>query len=267
MSETVWKVGCIGCGNMGGAVLRGLLAVPDLALFGHDHTEAKVSALGNVTVCATPLELAERCDVILLGVKPQKVADVLEIIRPVLNAGKVVVSMAAGVSLARLLEGVGRACPVVRIMPNTPALVGCGTFALCLDDPALPARAGQRLKDMLTRLGRVMVLPEARFGAFTALVGSGPGYVFYLMDALAEAGLTLGFTRKESADMAAWLFEGSARLARETGTAPGTLREQVCSPAGVTVAGTNALDRAAVRAHVVDAVVAAFEREKMMGKS
>lgn len=264
---SAWTIGCIGCGNMGGAVLRGLAGVEGLTLLGHDHTEAKVTSIPGAQFCPTPRMLAERAQIILLGVKPHKVADVLAEIRPALGPGKVVVSMAAGVSMANLLAGVEKACPVVRIMPNTPALVGCGTFALCLDDPALPEATARGLEDLLQRLGRVMVLPEARFGAFTAFVGSGPGYVLYFMDAMAEAGLTLGFTRQQAVDMAAWLFEGSGRLARETATAPGTLREQVCSPAGVTVAGTNALDRAAVRGHIVEAVLTAFDREAEMRKA
>lgn len=258
-------VGSIGCGNMGGAVLAGLASLPQLTLLAHDHNAEKIRALGpKVQACEVLRDLVQTSDVLVLAVKPHTVGALLAQIAPWLGSQQTVVSMAAGISLASLRQGIGGVCPVVRVMPNTPALVGHGTFALCFDDPALPETRQVTLSALFATLGRVMALPEAKFGAFTAFVGSGPGYVFYFMDAMVEAGVTLGFTRQQAADMAAYLFEGSAKLAVHTKTAPATLREQVCSPAGVTLAGTNSLDRQAVRGLIVEAVQAAFEREKAM---
>ncbi len=260
-----WKVGCIGCGNMGGAILKGLTALSGISLLGNDQFPEKISQLdSSIEVCASPIELTRKADIIFLGVKPYMVDDVLAQIQPELNQSKIVISMAAGVTMEQLAKGTGGKCCVVRIMPNTPALVGCGTFALCFEDPNLSVETAQQLEALFRSLGRVIVLPEARFGAFTALIGSGPGYVFYMMDAMVEAGLTLGFARQDAMEMTTWLFEGCGRLARETALSPGVLREQVCSPGGVTVAGTNALDRNAVRGSIVAAIEEAVAKEAAM---
>ena len=123
------SIGCIGCGNMGGGVLKGLVAHEQFELFGHDHTRAKVESIGpegRVAWMESPLELARRCDVIILAVKPYQMEAMLEEIRPALDSSKVVVSLAAAFSQARLKKGVEGRCPVVRCMPNLPVIVGRG---------------------------------------------------------------------------------------------------------------------------------------------
>ncbi|MEG2139773.1 MAG: pyrroline-5-carboxylate reductase dimerization domain-containing protein, partial [Bilophila sp.] len=179
---------------------------------------------------------------------------------PHLNAKKTVLSLASGVSIQTLQEAVDGRCPVVRVMPNTPALVGAGVFALCLEDPTLCEETRTAVLDLFTILGSTVVLPEKRFKAFTALVGCGPAYVFHFMDALAEAGVTLGFSRKESLELVTQLVLGSAKLAAVSGKHPALLREDVCSPAGVTIAAINHMDRTALRGHLIDAILTAHER-------
>uniref|UniRef100_B8DNF5 Pyrroline-5-carboxylate reductase n=1 Tax=Nitratidesulfovibrio vulgaris (strain DSM 19637 / Miyazaki F) TaxID=883 RepID=B8DNF5_NITV9 len=265
-------LGCIGCGNMGAAILRGLSGRQGLSLLGYNPTPAKVLALADAGVRAMPdaATLAAQADVVLLGVKPYLVPDVLRAIAPSLTPGKVVVSIASGVSIAAMKAAIAEAggpeCPVVRVMPNTPAMVGKGVYALCFEDPALDVPRRDLVRGLFESIGTVIVLPEARFTAFTAVVGCGPAYVFYFMEAVTEVAVTLGFTRQDATELVKGLFSGSVALAEQSGTHLSVLREQVCSPAGNTIAAMNQLDREAVRGRIMDAVLAAYRRGLEMEK-
>ena len=161
---------CIGCGNMGGGVLKRLVPNEEFAQIGHDHTRAKVEGIGpegRVRFADTPLEVAEKADVMIFAVKPYQMDAMLEEIRPALNASKVVVSLAAAFSQEKLIRGVEGRCPVVRCMPNLPVIVGKGVFALCLEDPALDEERGRSLLEMFRLMGMAVVLPEAQFPAFS----------------------------------------------------------------------------------------------------
>ena len=203
--------------------------------------------------------IAARCDILVIGVKPYLVGGVLAEALPSLKPETVVISIAAGVTLHDLRDAVQGRCHVVRVMPNTPALVGAGVFGI-QEDPALPKDVFAMILDLFGLLGSTIVLPEKKFNAFMALVGCGPAYVFHFMDALAEAGVTMGFTRQEALELVTQLVLGSAKLAALPGSHPAILREQVCSPAGVTIAAVNHLDRTAVRGHLIDAVLAAYAK-------
>lgn len=254
-------IGCIGCGNMGGAILRGLQG-KSLTLLGADHTEAKILACGATP--STVADMARTADCILVATKPVMAPAVLAELACHIPAGRqpVVVCVAAGLSIAALQKGVGGKTPVVRCMPNTPVAVGMGSFALSLDDPALTPEQKDAIIALFNSIGRSMPMAESRIAAFTALVGCGPAYIFYMLEALAEAGVTMGIPRKEAMDMAAYLCAGSARLAMEPGAHPSILREAVCSPAGSTIQGVMKLDEAAVKAAMIRAVHAAWEKEK-----
>ena len=256
------NIGCIGCGNMGGAILGGLSQLSGIHLFGYNRTRARLAPLEKqgVAIVDTIPELAACSDLLLVGVKPYLVKQVLGEALPSLRPETVVLSIAAGVTLSELKEAIQNRCAVVRVMPNTPALVNAGIFALALDDPNLCPSDRQAITDMFSSLGQVLTLPEEKFPAFTALVGCGPAYVFHFMDALAEAGVTLGFTRQEALSLVTQLTLGSAKLAALPGSQPALLREQVCSPAGVTIAAINHLDRTAVRGHLIDAVLTAYRK-------
>lgn len=257
-------VACIGCGNMGGAIMRGLASLsPALTLLGVDHSPAKITACK-----AAPADLktvADTADLVILAVKPY---DVVETLKTLFPSGRacasppVVLSVAAGISLSILSEGTSRQAAVIRCMPNTPVSVGMGSFAMCFDDPALTAQQREAVLELFSRLGKVLPLAESRFSAFSALVGCGPAYIFYVIEALAEAGVSMGFSRTEALDMAAYLTAGSARLAMESGSHPAILREAVCSPAGSTIHGVMKLDELAVKSAMAKAVHAAWGREK-----
>ena len=260
-------IGFIGTGNMGGAIVRGFSAREDLRLLGFDLNQSNLDALApfGMEAVSTSLELARRSDFILLAVKPHQVEAVLDEIRDELAKDKCVLSIAAGLRMVKLRQGCGQDCAIVRIMPNTPAMVGAGVFALCLEDTRLDAERAALVKELFKGLGQVHVLPEKQFDAFTALAGSGPAYVFYFMEAVIEAGVTMGLTREQATKMTEALFAGSAKLAAESDFHVSVLREMVTSPAGTTIAALNAFDEQAVRNAIVNGVLRSKERSEELG--
>jgi len=261
-------IGFLGAGNMGSAIIKGLAAVSDVSAVAYDVDAAKSAALakeGLAQAVAGPEELAAGSDYLILCVKPQYLGVAMAHMAPHLRPETVVLSIVAGVTMARLRELSGSNNPVVRIMPNTPALVGAGQFALCLEDPDLDEARKGFISGLFAKLGRTYVLEEKLFDAFTGLAGSGPAYVLYFMEALIESGVFVGFPRDKAADIVAGLIEGTARLAAESGIHPSVLREMVTSPAGTTIEALMHLDRQAVRAAVIDAVAASRDRSKALG--
>ena len=262
------SIGCVGCGNMGGAILAGLAASSlDCTLYGHTRTAARMAPLeaAGVTRLDSARELARKARYVVMAVKPYQIEALLAEMAPEFGPDTVVISVAAGISIARLQAAVAGRCPVVRCMPNTPALGGKGVFALCFDDK-VPAESKEDILRFFSQLGVCLELPESRFTAFSALIGAGPAYVFGMMQGLVQAGVTLGLGRKECRDMVAALFEGSAVMAARSDTPLMELRDQVCSPGGLTIAGVNVLDRAGLSGLLVDAVLAADERGREMEK-
>ena len=265
------KIGCIGCGNMGGGVLKGLVSHGEYELIGHDHSRSKVEALDReghrVAWAESPRALAEAADVIILAVKPYQMEAMLEEIRPVLDSSKTVLSLAAAVSQEKLMQGAGGLCPVVRAMPNLPVIVGKGVFALCFDDPSLGDGRKTELLTMFQKLGMAVVLPERLFPAFTSLVGCGPAFILLFMEGLLNAGITMGLKASDSRELIAAMVEGTAKLALESGESFADLRVKVCSPAGTTIRGVNHLERNAVPGHAADAVLEALKRDmELAGK-
>ncbi len=261
--------GCIGCGNMGAAILRGLAGRQGLTLMGLDADQHKAAALVEEIGMTVPPQglrgMVEQADYILLAVKPNQMRQVLEEMAPRLRTGQVLVSIAAGVTLKQLKTYSSGACPVVRVMPNTPALVQEGVFALCFDDPMLKPQHKEYVLELFQSLGQVHELQEAYFDAFTAIVGSGPAYVLYFMEALVEGGVALGLHRDQATAMVKGLFKGTAKLALESDSHLSILREMVTSPGGTTIAGTSVLDSGAVRGRIIEAARAACERSKELG--
>ncbi|MHC1701384.1 MAG: pyrroline-5-carboxylate reductase [Humidesulfovibrio sp.] len=261
------SVGFIGVGNMGSAIIKGL-AAQKLAVHGCDLDRAKIEALAaevGLTPEASPKDVVRACRYVILAVKPQHLPAVLEDIAPKLTKKHCLLSIAAGVTQERLRSLSGGRCPVVRVMPNTPALVGAGVFALCFDDPALDDERRDFVRAMHAPLGQVHELPEKLFDAFTSVAGCGPAYVFYVMDAIVESGVNLGLTRAQSTQIVKALFSGSAKLAEESGLHLSELREMVSSPAGSTIRAIIHMERTAVRGNIIDAVGEAFDRNVELG--
>lgn len=263
-------VALIGTGVMGGAVLAGLTreGAPERRVVLADAVPGRAAELAGsrgVEAADRVADAARGADVVVLAVKPKDVAAVLEEVGPVLGPGALVVSIAAGLPCAyyerRLPDGV----PVVRVMPNTPATVGQGISAI---SPGTHASAEHlaAVEELLAGIGVVVRVPERDQDAVTAISGSGPAYVFYVIDALAEAGVLLGLSRDLATTLAVQTVLGSAALASASGEHPAILRERVSSPGGTTVAALRRLDAAGVRAAFVDAAVAARDRAVELGR-
>jgi pyrroline-5-carboxylate reductase len=262
------RVAFIGAGKMAEAIIRGILAAglcKAESLMVSDPSETRrsrmVETLGIRSV-ADNREAARWGDVVVLGVKPPQVGDTLAEMRDDLN-GKCLISIAAGIPLARLVSGRERA--VIRAMPNTPAQVGAGATALA------PA-AGTAPKDIdfarqiFEAVGAVWVLDEKALDAVTGLSGSGPAYVFVLIEALADGGVKCGLPRDVAQGLAAQTVFGAAKMVRDSGRHPAQLKDDVASPGGTTIAGLHQIEMGGVRAAMIAAVEAAARRSAEIGQ-
>lgn len=263
------QVAIIGAGVMGETLLSGLIRagrnVADL-LVGEKRPERAgeleerygVAVVGNV-------EAAQKADTLVLVVKPQDMEDLLKELAPVVRPGQLVVSLAAGITTgfleARLPEGV----PVVRVMPNTPALVDEGMSAIsrgshCDEEHLVEAES------LMASTGKVLRVPERQQDAVTAISGSGPAYIFFVVESMIEAGVHLGLPRATAYELVVQTLVGSAKLLRETGEHPTVLREQVTSPAGTTAAAVRELEDHKVRAAFLTALEAARDRSRALAE-
>jgi len=261
-------LGIIGTGNMGGAMALGVKDLSEVSLYGFDPSKERIKSLGEtcgLVPCEHLKELCEKSSYILLAVKPHLVPVVLKEIQEYLKPDTCLISIAAGVSINRLQKLSDNICPVVRVMPNTPALVGKGVFALCLDDERLSEANKIFVTDLLEHMGATYVLEERLFDAFTGLIGSGPAYVFHIMEGLIDAGVSLGLGRHESTEMVKGLFTGSAKIAEKTSLHITQLKEMVTSPGGTTIAGLNKLEKYGVKHALYKGVKAAHDKSRKLG--
>ena len=256
--------GFIGAGKMATALIRGMMrdGTPIEAISASDPNPSVRAALVTSTgICTydSNLEVVENSDVVVLAVKPQTMADVLAELRPAITRDQLVVSVAAGVTLATLAGGLGADRRLARTMPNTPSLVGEGAGAYCLGPAALEGDEAI-VAACLKAVGRAFRVPEGQLDAVTGLSGSGPAFVYVMIEALADGGVRVGLPRDVALALAAQTVLGSAKMVLETGQHPGYLKDQVASPAGTTIAGLHALERGGIRATLMDAIEAAYRR-------
>ncbi len=266
------KLGFIGAGNMGGAILRGLitagyLTADEMAVC--DLSSRKLEELSDelpgLTCTDSDVELAQMCDMVVLSVKPQYMSDTIEHIHGELN-GKAVISIAAGWTvqmLADKLEGSG--ATHLRVMPNTPAMVGEGMTALC-EDTTFSQDDFEFAKGIFEAVGRTVVLPEKLFDGVIAISGSSPAYVYMMIEAMADAGVREGLTRPCAYEMAAQTLLGSALMVLQSGTHPGALKDAVCSPAGTTIDAVVELERKGFRSAIMDAMKVCADKSREMSK-
>lgn len=205
------------------------------------------------------LEVAATADVLFLAVKPQQMAKVLSQLRGKVGKEKLVVSIAAGVRLAVLTEGLGQDIRLVRVMPNTPCLVGKGACGYCLGDRATP-KDGELVRQILEAVGVAFPVEEKLMDAVTGLSGSGPAFAYVMIEALADGGVRMGLPRNVALALAAQTLRGAAEMVLVTGEHPGVLKDRVASPGGTTIAGLQALELGGVRAALMAAVEAAARR-------
>ncbi len=266
--NTVLKIGFIGCGNMGGA-LACAAAKSGNEIFLADFCKEKAEELAK-TLSATAtdnISIAKECDFIFLGVKPQVLSELLKELAPTLAEREsrfLLVSMAAGVTTEKILSVLGADYPIIRIMPNTPVAVGGGMilYTLC----GATAEDEKTFLSFMAAAGRFDNLPETLIDAGSALSGCGPAFVCQFIEALADGGVSAGLPRDKALLYAAATLEGTAQLMLSTGKHPAELKDSVCSPGGSTIQGVRRLEQGAFRADVIDAVIAAYQRTKELGK-
>lgn len=264
-TATPKQTAIIGAGVMGETLLSGLVRAGrrvDTLLVGEKRAEraTELEERYGVTVLDN-VAAAEKADTVALVVKPQDMGDVLAQVTPVLRPGQLVVSLAAGITTAWIEARVPDGVAVVRVMPNTPMLVDEGMAAISPGSHCDEAHLVEA-ESLMASCGKVMRVPEKQMDAVTAISGSGPAYVFFVVESMIEAGVHLGLPRATATELAVQTLVGSAVMLRETGTHPVVLREQVTSPAGTTAAALRELEIHSVRAAFLAAMEAARDRSR-----
>jgi len=258
------RVGFVGAGRMATALATGFcrqLLRPE-QIVASDASESARRAFTESTaarVVDANSTVFDESEIVFLAVKPQHVAEVIADVADRVQPEHLVISIAAGISLARLQHDLGGACRVVRVMPNTPCLIGHGAAAFALGDAASAGDA-ELVRELLSTVGIAIPVPEQQMDAVTGLSGSGPAFVYQIIEALSDGGVRMGLPRSTATQLAAQTVAGAAQMVLETEQHPGSLKDAVASPGGTTIAGLHALERGGLRAALMDAVEAAAVR-------
>jgi pyrroline-5-carboxylate reductase len=264
------KIAVIGAGNMGEALIAGMLAskaaAPDEIHATDVVTERleQIKARYGIRTGTDNRAAVAWCEIVILAVEPQVLDHVLDDLCPMLTEGKLLLSVAAGYPIARIVSHLTPGMQVIRCMPNTPSAVRAGVSALALGENV--SEEDQRLaRAIFESVGRVVVVEERLMDAVTGLSGSGPAYVFLVIEALADGGVKMGLPRDAALGLAAQTVFGAAKMVQDTGEHPGRLKDRVTSPGGTTIAGLHELERGCLRTSLMDAVEAATRRSQELG--
>jgi pyrroline-5-carboxylate reductase len=263
-------IGFLGTGNMAEALIKGLIAagvVEPARIHGSDPRQARCDELQaryGIHTSTHNADVVKSAEIVVLSVKPQILPKVLDEVAPHLKPSALVISIAAGVPVSAIEPRLPEGTRVVRTMPNTPALVGAGATAIA---------AGQHAKDddveatqrIFAAVGMTVVLDESQLDAVTGLSGSGPAYVFLIIEALSDAGVKMGLSRYNAQALAAQTVLGSAKLLLDTNEHPGRLKDMVTSPGGTAIAGLHTLEAGGLRTTLINAVEAATNRSRELG--
>lgn len=266
------RLGFLGAGKMATALARGWMAAgltrPNRMMASDQLPEARqaFSAASGIRAEADNRAVVTGSDLIVLAVKPQSMTALLAEIRPLITNRHLAVSIAAGISLQQLAAGLGADRRLIRVMPNTPCLVGASASAYSPGANATPEDVAV-VERLLRAVGLAFRLPESLLDAVTGLSGSGPAFVYVMIEALSDGGVRMGLPRDVATALAAQTVMGSAKMVLETGSHPAVLKDMVASPGGTTIAGLHALERGSVRAALMEAVEAATKRSIELGGS
>ncbi len=265
------SIAFLGAGNMAEALLKGLLragttrAEDIIATARRPERLELISKSYGVRVTSDNLQAAREAEVLVLAVKPQAMDKLLVQIASAVDASKIVISVAAGVPIAALERRLGAGARIVRCMPNTPSLVGAGASALSGGEHATEADL-EVAASIFRSVGTTTIVDENLLDAVTGLSGSGPAYIFLIIEALSDACVKVGLPRYTALALAAQTVLGSAKLLIETGGHPGHLKDQVTSPGGTAIAGLHTLEAGGLRTTLIDAVEAATKRARELGE-
>lgn len=272
MGEMKDTIGFIGAGNMAEALIKGMLAaglVPPQAIYASDIRDTqlkKIKKTCGTKTCKDNTEVITRTGTILLAVKPQNMEEVLSEIAPLVTPEHLLISIAAGVTTQAILGHLNGAVPVIRVMPNTPALIQEGASVLARGVHATENHSA-RAQKIFESVGTVVTLDESLMDAVTGLSGSGPAYVFLFIEALADAGVKMGLPRSVAISLATQTCLGAAKMVSATGKHPAQLRDMVTSPGGTTISGLHKLEAGGLRTALMDAVEAATRRSRELGSA
>lgn len=261
------KIGFIGLGNMADAIIGGMLqkgiikAEDVIGSAKTAATRARMEEKHGIGTRERNVDVAKEADTLILAVKPQFFAEVIAEIKDEVSPDALIISIAAGKTIAWIEEAFGRQIKLVRCMPNTPALVGAGCTGVCAN-----AFVSEQEKEtsiaLMESFGRASFVPERLMDAVGAVSGSSPAYVFMFIEAMADAGVAAGLPRAQAYEFAAQAVYGSAKLLLESGKHPGELKDMVCSPGGTTIQGVRVLEEKGMRGAVMDALLACVEKSK-----
>ncbi len=263
------KLGFIGCGNMatamiGGIIAKGLYKAEDIIV--SDALEASLErAKANLKVCTASdnKEVIEKAEIIVLSVKPQFYADVIQEISKEIKENQLVITIAPGKTLEWLDKTFGKPMKLIRCMPNTPALVGEGITGICPNENVTEEEL-KRAGEILNCFGSYEVVPEHLMDVVVSVSGSSPAYVFMFIEAMADAAVSDGMPRAQAYKFAAQAVLGSAKMVLETGKHPGELKDMVCSPAGTTIEAVRVLEEKGFRSSVIEAMKACAEKSRSL---
>ena len=264
-------IGFLGAGKMATALAKGFVQsklVEAGQIIASDAAEAACAAfaqsVGARTTAFNP-DVLSSARVLVLAVKPDQVESVLAEVRDRFTEDHLLISIAAGVTLARLQAALGEDARIVRVMPNTPALVGAAACGYALGKAAT-VEDGKLVQQLLSAVGVAYPVKESLLDAVTGLSGSGPAYAFLMIEALSDGGVAAGLPRDVATKLAAQTLLGSAKMVLETSLHPGALKDMVTSPGGTTIEGLHALEKGGVRGALINAVRAAAEKSKKLGQ-
>ena len=263
------KLGFIGTGNMASAMMGGILNNQILSVDevmgsnpGSQKRESVKKQFG-IYVTADNNEVVEKADVIVLSVKPQFYEEVISEIREFIRENQIVITIAPGKTLAWLTEKFGKEVKLVRTMPNTPALVGAGMTAMCPNEHMTEEEIAY-VRTLLESFGRVEIVSERLMDTVVSISGSSPAYVFMMIEAMADAAVSVGMPRAQAYQFAAQAVMGSAKMVLETGKHPGELKDMVCSPGGTTIEAVRTLEEYGFRSGIIEAMKVCEEKSKSM---
>ena len=266
------KLGFIGVGNMGGAIIGGILRSGKVQagdIIGADKSAQNAERAAkqySIEMTTDNREAAQNAAILFLSVKPQFIDGVIEEIRDVIREDQLVVSIVAGCSVSYLRKKFGEKVRIVRLMPNTPALVGAGMTAACCSE-GVSSEEMETVGELCRTFGKFEIVPENLFDAVTGVSGSSPAYVFMFMEAMADAAVLAGMPRAQAYKFVGQAVLGSAKMMLELGKHPGELKDMVCSPAGTTIEAVKVLEEKGLRSAVIEGTDACIKKSAQMNAS